>query len=256
MDVNLHYHEFGKGETIVLLHGFCGSTDYWKELVPYFQEKFHIITIDLRGHGQSDIPSAPFLIEDMAEDVYSFLVHKGINQVYLFGHSLGGYVTLAFAEKYPEKLKGYGLIHSTAYPDTKEGKEGRSKAIEKIAAEGIHSFIDGLIPKLFDDESLEKMPEVVQEMKEIGYATSPLGAADTLKAMRERKDRNDVLANENIPVLIVKGEKDKVVPADRVNSVSGSHISEQTIKMAGHMSMLEAPKELKEVIESFISKHC
>ncbi len=103
----------------------------------------------------------------------------------MFGHSLGGYITLAFAEKYSDCLNGFSLVHSTAFPDSEEAKKGRIANVEKVQNEGIPSLIDGLVPKLFSPDNLEKMAEDVEIAKQIGYSTSPQGAINALVAMKE-----------------------------------------------------------------------
>jgi len=244
------YKETGKGKTIVLIHGFCGSAEYWGKVVPLLKD-FHVLAIELRGHGQTGFNGEPFMMEDLADDIHLLLMEKGLTNVYMLGHSLGGYVALAFAELFPSALAGFGLVHSTAYPDTEEGKAGRLKAIEKIQDAGIAGFVDGLIPNLFSDEALQGMPEEVEKAKEIGYGTDTVAAMETLSAMRKRIDRNHIIANSQVPVLIVKGTKDKVVPLDRAASASGNHVTVADLE-TGHMSMMENPEALFGAIKAFI----
>ncbi|MFE4707492.1 alpha/beta fold hydrolase [Peribacillus simplex] len=251
-DGKLSYIDTGKGnETLLFIHGFCGSHEYWSDIIAELKDEYRIIAVDLRGHGASEEIGGSFSIEDMAADIASFLEELEIGQVYMFGHSLGGYITLAFAERFPGKLSGFSLVHSTAFPDDETGKEGRLKAVEKIESEGIPAFIDGLIPKLFansDDPNID-------HIKEIGYKTSEIGAIGSLHAMRNRIDRNHVLKDTKLPVLLVAGEQDKVIPVDKTFSVKGSHIKEVILKGSGHMGMLEAPSRLIEEIIRFVEKN-
>ncbi|MEI2365954.1 alpha/beta fold hydrolase [Niallia circulans] len=250
----LSYIEEGNGETVVLIHGFCGSVDYWEYIIPLLSEKYHVIAVDLRGHGSSTYSGEPFEIEDLAKDINRLLKKLEIEKVYMFGHSLGGYVTLAFAELFAEHLKGFGLVHSTAYSDTEEGKEGRLNAIRKIQNLGIKEFVNGLIPNLFADESLMNLPDEVEKAKKIGYQTDGIAAMETQAAMRKRPDRNGVVEQAKIPVLLIKGTKDKVVSLDRVTSASNRNVSEVQLE-TGHMSMQEAPEKLANAIHSFISSN-
>lgn len=250
----LSYIEEGKGETVILIHGFCGSVDYWEYIIPLLSENFHVIAVDLRGHGSSTYRGESFEIEDLAKDINKLLEKLEIDKVYMFGHSLGGYVTLAFAELFAEHLKGFGLVHSTAYPDTEEGKEGRLKAIRKIQDLGIKEFVNGLIPNLFADESLRDLPNEIEKAKKIGYQTDGIAAMETQAAMRKRLDRNGVIEQANVPVLLIKGTKDKVVSLDRVTSASNPKVSEVQLE-TGHMSMQEAPQKLANAIYSFISSN-
>ncbi|MFJ7754078.1 alpha/beta fold hydrolase [Peribacillus muralis] len=245
----LSYIDTGKGnKTLLFIHGFCGSLEYWNDIVSKLKDEYRIVAVDLRGHGESEPIDASFSIEDMANDVASVLEELEIDQVYMFGHSLGGYITLAFADRFPGKLSGFSLVHSTALPDDEAGKEGRLKSIETIEAKGIPNFIDGLVPKLFahsDDTRIEPM-------KEIGYKTSESGAIGSLHAMRNRVDRNHVLKTTKLPVLLIAGEHDKVIPAEKTFSVKGNDIQEIILEGCGHMSMQESPRRLVEEIRQFV----
>lgn len=246
------YKEMGDGETIVFLHGFCGSMAYWDKVAPVLSKDYHVILIDLRGHGNSSVSDVPFTIDDMAKDIKEVLESLQVGQFYLFGHSLGGYITLSLVEHYPEKLKGYGLIHSTAFPDSDEAKQGRINAANSIENDGVQPFIDGLVPKLFSDNSLLNLKEEVENTRKIGYSTSSKAAKQTLLAMKARPNRNIVLEKMNIPVLLVAGEQDKIIPVEKSFSVEGNHILTQIIAECGHMSMLEKPDSLVEVIREFL----
>jgi 3-oxoadipate enol-lactonase len=249
---DIAYKEMGEGETIVFLHGFCGSMEYWDKVTPKLSRDYHVIVIDLRGHGNSSTSDVPFTIDDMAKDIKEVLESLQVGQFYLIGHSLGGYVTLSLVEHYPEKMKGYALIHSTAFPDSEEAKTGRMIASKSIDRDGVKPFIDGLIPKLFSDDSLINLKEEVENTRKIGYSTNSKAAQQTLLAMKARPDRNIVLEKKNIPVLLVAGDHDKIIPVEKSFSVEGNHILTKIISESGHMSMLEKPDTLVEVIREFL----
>lgn len=242
-------------ETIVLLHGFCGSSAYWKSVNPFLSEKYRILQPDFRGHGGSGMASEEvYSMELLADDLKHLLDHLELTEIVLFGHSLGGYVTLAFAEKYPEYLKGFSLIHSTARPDDTEGKEKRLLAIEAIRENGLPPFIDSLVPKLFAPKHAESMPEAIAYSKLIGLQTKPEAAIATLKGMRKRPDRNPVLRKSDVPILLVAGADDQIIPVSKTFSIEGKHITPIKLSHSGHMSMLEAPEQLSTVMETFMQK--
>ncbi|PLT28374.1 alpha/beta fold hydrolase [Peribacillus deserti] len=248
----LSYIKEGKGDVLIFLHGFCGSAHYWDELIPLLSDDFTVICVNLRGHGGNQAEDTAFEITDMARDLYHFISENSLDQVYMFGHSLSGYISLAFAELFPSKLKGFGLIHSTAYPDTDEAKEARIENINLIDERGLEAFVDRLIPNLFSKDSLAQLKDKVSKVKEIGYATDVNGAKGALMAMRNRPDRNYVLRETSRPVLLVAGEKDKVAPPEKVFSVEDSHIKTELLPKAGHMGMLETPEELARIIKNWI----
>lgn len=247
------YDDQGQGEVIVLLHGFCGSSAYWEKIEPLLVTKFRVITPDLRGHGASDAPQGAYTIEQMADDVAGLLEALKVEKYTLLGHSMGGYITLALAQQYSDRLHGFGLIHSTGHADGVEAQDGRLQAVSKIRSEGITKFIDDLVPRLFAQNHLESLSSEVHRAKEIGYRTPPQGAAGAVLAMRKRLDRQGVMANTKLPLLLVAGEHDNVVTLDRIFTTDGSHVTKAVIKEAGHMSMYEAPEQLAHVITDFMT---
>ncbi|PZE20434.1 alpha/beta fold hydrolase [Paenibacillus xerothermodurans] len=249
----LAYKAHGEGQAVVLLHGFCGSSAYWEQVLPLLPDNYRFIAPDLRGHGESASPEGEYTMEAFAGDLAELLQQLRIERAIVLGHSLGGYATLAFAERHPELLAAFGLIHSTAFPDSDEAKEGRLKGMDTIREKGISAFVEGLAPKLFAPVHLQTMAQAVRETVAIGRGTHPEGAIRTLDGMRRRPDRNHVLAEAKMPVLIVAGDHDQVIPAERAFSVTGGQIAQRQIAGAGHMSMMEAPHKLAQVIVEFIT---
>ncbi|KOP66508.1 alpha/beta hydrolase [Bacillus sp. FJAT-18019] len=242
------YVDQGQGEPLILLHGFCGSSAYWEQQLP-FLSGFRVIVPDLRGHGRSDAPMGSYTIEQMADDVLLLMDELDIPKAAMLGHSLGGYITLSFVQRYASRLSGFGLIHSTAYPDSEEAKEKRVKAVSTIQGEGITAFVDGLVPGLFAPDT---NPQCIQRAKEIGYLTPPQGAIGAALAMRERPDRRDVLSASVLPILLVAGDQDGLIPAERTFTTDHENVTQVVIEGAGHMSMMEQPEKLGEVIISFM----
>ncbi|KAA0546713.1 alpha/beta hydrolase [Bacillus sp. BGMRC 2118] len=252
-DLTISYIDEGSGDTVVLIHGFCGSAGYFEKIIPKLSENYRVIAPSLRGHGKSSAVCDPYTIEDMADDVYQLLRQLEIDKVTMIGHSLGGYVTLSFADQFPDMLNGYSLLHSTAHPDSVEAKEGRNKNIELICENGIEPLINALIPRLFAPKHVKLLEDEVKFVQEIGMNTSVTGAKGALKAMRDRKDRNDVLATSKVPVLLVAGEEDQLIPQEKVFSQTSDYIRQKTIVNAGHMGMLEAPNEVTAIILEFLN---
>jgi 3-oxoadipate enol-lactonase len=254
-NIQLAYHDSGQGGIpLLLIHGFCGSSGYWQEVIPALSAVSRVIAPDLRGHGQSSAGEAPCSMDDLADDLLQLLDHLNIPQAVVFGHSLGGYITLSLAERYPQRLLGLTLVHSTAHPDAEAAKLNRDKGMANIQDNGIRPFVDGLIPKLFASAHLSSMPEHVDYALKIGYNTSAEGAIHALQAMRDRPDRNHVLEQFQSPILLIAGEDDQVVPADKVFSVVRPSIQTAIIENAGHMGMLENPEALIQRMIAFISE--
>lgn len=243
------YIDEGQGEVLFLIHGFCGSSAYWSKVVPPLADQYRVIAIDLPGHGDSEVQDNVNQIDDYADFIHQLLDSLELDKVTMLGHSLGGYITLAFAEKYSERLNGFSLIHSTGFPDSEEAKKGRDTSALKIDDEGIEVFIDGLIPKLFAPNNVKSHQNSVDEAIKIGYSTSPIGAKNALMAMRDRKDRREIISITKLPVVLVAGADDQLIPSEKTFTANGFNVKQVLLKNVGHMSMYEAPVELVKIFE-------
>ncbi|MBO9598443.1 MAG: alpha/beta fold hydrolase [Cohnella sp.] len=244
--------EIGSGVPLVLLHGYCGSHRYWDEAAALLAERYRVITPDLRGHGDSPATNGAYSMESLAEDTLRLFDRLGLERAFLFGHSLGGYVTLAFAEQYADRLIGFGLVHSTSYPDSDVAKANRDKAADTIGNDGVASFVDGLVPKLFAPDHRDERQGPMRKALEIGYGTSSQGAIGCALGMRDRPDRTPVLRHASLPILLLAGEKDEVIAEERRFPVSGTLITQVTLEGVGHMGMMENPNGMADAIGAFV----
>jgi 3-oxoadipate enol-lactonase len=251
----LAYAEAGKGQPTVLLHGYCGSQHYWDDVLPIMSAHGRIIAVDLPGHGESSAYEGVHTMDKLADDVAALLDELGIAQVNLIGHSLGGYISLAFAEKYADRLLTLTLAHSTSFPDAEAAQANRLKAAATIRSEGVAAFVDGLVPKLFAKEHLISMADQVNKAKEIGYGTSVEGAAGCALGMRERPDRGEVLESLDRPILLLAGELDEVIPPEKRFPVTRPNVTTITLSGVAHMGMMEDPQAFGEAIVSFLDRN-
>lgn len=253
-ETRMAYKEAGSGtETLLLLHGFCGSSAYWDKLVPLLPH-FRIILPDLRGHGGSSGGDEPHTMEMFAEDLRLLVDELELDRIHLFGHSLGGYVSLAFAEKHADRLASLGLIHSTPLPDDETARANRDKSAESILAHGLEPFIRALVPKLFAPANLTTRSEEVEKAKQIGLGTDPQAAVQTLRGMRDRKNRRHVLEEIDVPVLLLAGDADPIIPAAKTFVADGANVQQVLLEGVGHMGMLEAPDKMAEAITRFVQR--
>ena len=262
--MDMVYEECGEsnGWTVVLLHGFCGTSRYWHKVCPLLNDKYRIIMPQLRGHGGTSAPDDIYSMEAMADDIYSLLKALNIEKVVMFGHSLGGYVTLAFADKYPDMLLGMGLIHSTALPDTVDKKKKRLQDIYHIAQHGIEDYVSRFIPKLFSVSKLSELDAEITEIINIGLEMNPKGAMLTLEGMMQRPDRSHVLTKAAFPILLVAGSQDDIISPLETFSITNKniadstfgypHILENTFENVAHMSLVEAPNQLSRIIANYM----
>lgn len=246
--------EAGISGVLLLLHGYCGSSAYWEQIVEELEQYVRVIALDVRGHGRSSAPNDETYTMDLyADDIVDMLIKLQIHNVYMLGHSLGGYITLAFAEKYAKKLAGFGLIHSTALEDSEAAKENRDKAVASLEQNGVHAFVDGLVPKLFAPANVVALQAEVERGKEIGYGTAPQGAIGTARGMKARPNRTHVIEQSELPVLLVSGANDKVIPTESTFAAANGLTVKVTLDAAGHMGMVEQPKQLTKAILSFVN---
>jgi pimeloyl-ACP methyl ester carboxylesterase len=245
--------EAGISDVVVLLHGYCGSSAYWEHIAQELEQSVRIIAPDLRGHGRSSAPGDEiYTMELYAEDIAQMLIQLQINNSIMLGHSLGGYITLAFAERFSKKLSGFGLIHSTALEDSETAKQNRDKAVASLEENGVQAFVDGLIPKLFAPANVVELQSEVEHGKQIGYGTALHGAIATARGMKARANRKHVIEQAELPVLLVAGADDKVIPNESTFAAEGSATVKVKLDAAGHMGMIEQPKELIAAILSFM----
>jgi pimeloyl-ACP methyl ester carboxylesterase len=253
-NTELSYFDEGEGKPIVLIHGFAGGKLYWEKVIPDLACSYRVIALDLPGHGESGMGFEKYSIEDMAVMIKELLDHLDLDKVTLFGHSLGGYITLAFAERFPQNLNGFSLVHSTANSDSEEAKAGRESNAMKVLEEGSRSFVEGLAQKLFSPANSEVNARDIENTVEIGISTSIDGLVSALLAMKNRPDRNHVLNETDLPVLLIAGEQDQIIPPEKTFTVKKENIEQRIIKGAGHMSMYEQPTELVKSMKDFLAK--
>ncbi|HHM21632.1 MAG TPA: alpha/beta hydrolase [Bacteroidetes bacterium] len=248
------YQSGGKqGIPVVLLHGFCEDSRMWDEWLPLLPPRLPCLRIDLPGFGRSELPG-PVTIESMADAVAAVLKNQNIDRCLLLGHSMGGYVACAFAEKYPAQLAGLCMFHSHPFADSEEKKAARTKAIEFIRKNGHVLFVRQMIPGLFAYDYSKGYPSEVNRL--IFYATQydPEAIIAALAAMRQRPDRSHVLKNIQCPVLFFIGKQDPAIPLSL--SLAQTHLPAvadiQIYDDTGHMGMFKSPRRTAKAFRNFI----
>ena len=252
---NIFFTDEGKGKAIVLLHGFTESLKIWSGFASKLAEKYRVITIDLPGHGKSDCIASIHTMEVMADAVFTVLKNLKVGKCLMIGHSMGGYVTLAFAEKYPKKLRGFSLFHSHCFADTSAEQENRNRTIG-IVNEDKFSYVAQFIPSLFPVEVHKKYAKVIKRMIQQAAKMHKDGVIAALEGMKNRKDQSELLKNTELPVLFILGLKDSRVPAARIwEMISLPVVSEiLLLRQCGHMGYIEAPQITYEAILGFAKK--
>lgn len=251
-DANIAYTVSGEGNVLVLLHGFLESKNIWNDFVTLLEKQFQVVCIDLPGHGESDCIGYVHEMEMNAEVVYAVLQQLQIKSCVMAGHSMGGYTTLAFAEKYPELLKGICLFHSTALPDSEEKKRDRDRTINIVKKDAM-TFIRAVIPNLFAPVNKEKYKVEIDDLIADAAQMPTQGIIATLEGMKIRKDRTPVLKELNVPVLIIAGKQDTAVPFDSLlqQLALPKHCEVLILDNVGHTGYIEAKQETLNVLFNF-----
>lgn len=261
-DSSISYREEGEGKTLVLLHGFCESSEIWDEFIQVLAKRFHVVAPDLLGHGKSEVSfhRAGFgdpvhTMEMMAESVNEVLKDCRVEKCTMIGHSMGGYTALAFAEIFPDKLAGLCLFHSSAMADTEEKRLDRDRAIEAVKKDRI-AFLEGLIPKMFSPSNVEKMKKDVEKVLSIAKNIPGNGLIAALAGMRNRKDRQDILERADYPVMFIIGKDDLLIPFDRIlpQIVMPVHSEVLMLSGVGHMGFYEAREKTLFAVERFMEE--
>lgn len=239
----LNYTDAGHGKVVVLIHGFCESLTLWRSFEQELSLFARVICIDLPGFGESRYFGEEISIEWFADKVSRLMNDLDINSYSVIGHSLGGYVALALADKYTDKIDTITLFHSTALADTEEKRLNRDKAAGFIKRNGLGKFMDSFVAPLFAEENRVKCRDKIENLIFEGKKSDQDAVLQTINAMKNRKSRTDILKNFNKPILMIIGEKDVAVPL--TDSLSQSELGDKTeslvLKNCGHMGMIEKP---------------
>lgn len=236
--VELAYERHGHGLPMLLIHGHPLDHAIWDAVVPRLENEFDLIVPDLRGFGLSETVQSAYMLTDMAADLAALLDFLGIPQAVLVGHSMGGYIALAFARATPRRVLGLGLVASQVFADPPERKPGRYQTAAEVEKQGVILLADSFPAKLTSNPSLQVF------LREIILRQSVHGVAASLRAMAEREDSSILLAEAGFPVLIVHGTEDTLIPLVRARETKALASKAQLVEIegSGHMPMLEDPE--------------
>ncbi|WP_052432286.1 alpha/beta fold hydrolase [Flammeovirga pacifica] len=241
---------------LVLIHGFCENKSIWNDFTPALTPFFRVICIDLPGCGDNnDINHPNPQLSDFADEIHHTLQQLQLPKYTMIGHSLGGYVTLAYAKKYASSLNGIGLFHSTAFEDDEAKKEVRIKAANFVRENGIRTFVAPMIGNLFAEKRREQHRSTIHQIITEAETESIDSIAKISLAMKDRGDSAKLLTQLNIPVLFINGKKDGAVPLNK--SVEQSHLPNDAhvyyLGDVGHMGMFEEKLKCQQIVMNFLT---
>ena len=252
-NTKISFTDSGAGSAIVLLHGFLENKKMWQDYVTLFSEKHRIITIDLLGHGKSEPLGYVHSMEENANVVHEVLEHLKIEKATILGHSMGGYVSLAFAELFPESIQKLVLLNSTSREDSAEKKLNRTRAIKAVKQNYV-GFVSLAIANLFSENNRTRLADKIENVKIEALKTPLQGIIASLEGMKIRKDRESLLQQNLFPVLLILGKKDPVLNYEdsisQIEDTTGELVSFED----GHMSHIENKEELKIILLNFFEQ--
>jgi pimeloyl-ACP methyl ester carboxylesterase len=252
-NTKINFSDSGEGNTIVLLHGYLENISMWDFCIPEMTKNNRVIAIDLLGHGKSECLGYIHTMEDQADMIFALLKELKIKKASFIGHSMGGYIALAFAEMYPKNLKSLVLMNSTSYEDSPERKANRDRAI-KMVKKDYTSFVRLSIANLFSEENRNKLTSEIEAVKTEALKTPLQGIIAALEGMKVRKERQVVLQSLKIPTLLILSKKDPVLDYEE----NKKQIISTNIELAslpdGHMSHIENKTQLKKIVLDFLKK--
>lgn len=248
----LYHKDEGSGPVLVLLHGFTEQLGIWDGFVRQLRNHFRVIRIDLPGHGKSPVMGKIHTMDMMADSVKAVLSRLRIRKCVMIGHSMGGYVTLSFASKHSSMLRGYGLFHSQAEGDTKEGKINRDRTIA-IIRENRFNWLNQFIPDLFAPHNRFRLEKEIRAIQAEAEHISPESLIASLEGMKRRSSRLDVLSESKVPVLFIAGKLDVRIPFDKIiqQASLAQHAEILFLGNTAHMGYLEAREATYRAVKNF-----
>jgi len=251
----VYYNVFGKGAPVVLLHGYLESSEIWDSFADKLSVEFRVITVDLPGHGHSEIFGTVHTMEFMATVIKELLENLNIQKAFICGHSLGGYVALAFLELFPERMSGYLLFHSHPFADSPEAIENRNREIKLVQKGMKDRMYPANVIKMFATSNLEKFSEAIQRSKEISSRIPGDGIICVLRGMISRPSRLDLMEKGIVPCLWILGSMDNYIPCNEIQEKVKlpSNAKVVVLKKSGHLGFVEEEAESVRLISEFVN---
>jgi pimeloyl-ACP methyl ester carboxylesterase len=251
------YTDDGSGTPLLFIHAFPLNSSMWRAQRRDLSTFFRVLTFDLPGFGRGGAISAPFSLDDAADMAVTLLDDRGIDRAVVCGCSMGGYIALSMLRRHPDRLSGLILSNTRATADSALAVENRKRQAAQVREGGQQELLDEMLGKLLGETTVSSSPEVVRSVEEILSHATTEGTAAMLEAMSERPDSGEALAATILPVCIIAGSEDTLIPAAEAQAMHEVlRIGEMTvIPNAGHLSCLERPVRFNTIIRSFVQTH-
>lgn len=253
----LGYGANGAGRPLVLVHGYPHNRSLWDGQLQGLADAATVITVDLRGHGESDPVAGPYSMDVFADDCARLLDGLGIRKPVVFGGlSMGGYVTLAFWRRYPERVAGLILAATRAGADSAEGRAAREASMETVQRDGPGAIVDAMLRKSLAPDTPDRQPAVLHQARAVMTATSEAAILGDLAGLRDRPDSTATLATITVPTLVIHGAQDQLIPPAEAERTAAAIPNAQLalIAGAGHLPNLEQPDAFNTIVREFLAR--
>lgn len=247
-DLEMSFTDCGGGRPIVLLHGLALEKNIWNPVIEAFSNQARFIAPDLRGHGSTSLGQADATLSQIADDLLAMLDALGLDKVCLVGHSMGGYIALNFAARYPQRLASLVLVTSNVRADAPDKRKRRLEDAQRVLNGGIPAFAATMASRLTKD------PRLVSQLRIQMESICAPGLSNILVAIANRPDRQELISKLEMPILAIAGAEDQIssvsVALEAGNLAIRGH--KLALPSVGHMPMLENPLALGAALLSFL----
>ncbi len=241
---------------IVLIHGFLETSETWLEFSMELSKNNRVISVNLAGHGKSSLHESPYTMCKYAESILSILEFETIQKVFIIGHSMGGYVALAFSDNYPEKLSGLCLFHSSPFADSDNKKVSRSETIQRIENGDLDQICSDHSKAVYATDNIDIFKNEIKKGERIAKQISTEGVIASILTMQKRDDRSHILKRLKVPFLYIIGKKDNIISYDIINNIEMPDEFEIVVlEKSGHMGMIEEKEKSLKYINDFKDKY-
>ncbi|MCF6366436.1 MAG: alpha/beta hydrolase [Bacteroidales bacterium] len=255
---NIFYKDEGKknDSTIILIHGFLETSDTWTDFSKELSKKNRVISIDLPGHGNSDLHEEPYTMCKYAEAIKYIIDEEETEKAFIIGHSMGGYVALAFADNYPDRLSGLCLFHSTPFADGDEKRAARTEMIKQIENGELNNICSVHSKAVYSNENKSIFAKEIAYGEKIAKSLSPESVIASLLTMKNRDDRSHIVEISDVPFLYIIGKKDNFIPFDVINEIDfPEDYLVAVLDNSGHMGMVEEKEKSLKYINDFCENY-
>ncbi len=253
---DIYYYKKGSGKAIVLIHGFLENNKMWNVLVNKIKEDHSVVVLDLLGHGKSNGLCDVHTMEQQAKVVNDVMNRLDIMNAVIVGHSMGGYISMAFVELFPEKVSGLILLNSHPFSDNDEKKSARERAISTVKKNYI-AYVKAAIPSFFAPDNRSRYKAKIDKLIDEALSMTPENIVAALRGMMLRPDRSELFCKRtSYPKMWIVGKKDPLMDADKVLELANRCKYVDYIELSeGHMSYVENSKEMPNIIYKFLKRN-